>query len=615
MNGKNNYNKNLVAAKQNNPPEPQSASATFPRPMTARTHKKLKAKRKNLERKLNKLKRSTGCDQLEDRLDCLRSSLLPAPEATPDGDAASASNGVEGSGNGAGDATETEGGSAEVEDPGIPRGRNPIMILNEHKPGLKYELVAEKGENHAKVFDVAVTIDGQRFEGSARNKKLAKSRCAQAALTKLFGMDFKTKTGLAPCPRQGAAKMGSQALADRIAKLVLQRFSELTDNFVSPNARRKVLAGIVMTSSAEDGEAAAATAKVISIGTGTKCINGEYMSDQGLALNDCHAEIIARRGLLRFFYDQLKIHLNEDEETRNTSIFEDRDDGQPGFQVKGEIQFHLYISTSPCGDARIFSPHEANTSEGESKSDPHPNRRARGQLRTKIESGEGTIPVRNATSGFQTWDGVLQGERLLTMSCSDKISKWNVVGVQGSLLSHFVEPIYLDSIILGSLYHAEHLSRAMYGRLGPDWSKEKPAEGYRLNKPLLAGISNSEHRHPGKAPNFSVNWTLGDAGLEVINAMTGKDDEGRPSRLCKRRFFERWTQLSGRVTAVVETSRKVEDKAVDPLELATRCYFDVKQEALDYHNLKNKMVVAFGRQGLGQWVKKPMEQDSFDLRS
>ena len=48
---------------------------------------------------------------------------------------------------------------------------------------------------------------------------------------------------------------------------------------MSPNARRKVLAGIVMTSSADDEEAAS-TAKVISLGTGTKCINGEYMSDK-----------------------------------------------------------------------------------------------------------------------------------------------------------------------------------------------------------------------------------------------------------------------------------------------------------------------------------------------
>ena len=70
-----------------------------------------------------------------------------------------------------------------------------------------------------------------------------------------------------------------------------------------------------------EGIAETNISKVISLGTGTKCIGGEFLSDSGAAINDCHAEIVSRRGLLRFFYDQLKLHLSDDEKTRGKSIF------------------------------------------------------------------------------------------------------------------------------------------------------------------------------------------------------------------------------------------------------------------------------------------------------
>ena len=227
------------------------------------------------------------------------------------------------------------------------------------------------------------------------------------------------RTSLSPGP--------SQDLADHIGRLVFDKFTELTSTPATVQyARRKVLAGIVMTT----GEDSVRSATVVAVTTGTKCINGEYMSDHGLVVNDCHAEILARRCLRRYFYDQLRRCSSGDDE----AIFVPcpRKDGAE-FVLRDGIRFHLYVSTSPCGDGRIFSPHEVAQTDEES-GDKHPNRMARGQLRTKIESGEGTIPVKSSL-GVQTWDGVLQGERLLTMSCSDKIARWNVLGLQGEATS------------------------------------------------------------------------------------------------------------------------------------------------------------------------------------
>merc|ERR1712029_461346 len=89
---------------------------------------------------------------------------------------------------------------------------------------------------------------------------------------------------------------------------------------------------------------------------------------------------------------------------------------------------------------------------------------SKGMLRSKIECGMGTVPFGNKVH-LQTWDGVMSGDRLLTMACSDKILRWNVVGIQGALLTHLIKPVYLSSITVGSKFHPGHMKRALYERI------------------------------------------------------------------------------------------------------------------------------------------------------
>ncbi|EFB28693.1 hypothetical protein PANDA_013628, partial [Ailuropoda melanoleuca] len=496
-------------------------------------------------------------------------------------------------GSGAGPSTDFTSDQADFPDtlfkeprpgPTAPGERNPVVVLNELRSGLRYVCLAEPAEKqHAKSFVMAVSVDGRTFEGSGRSKKLAKGQAAQAALQALFNIRLPGHI-----PSRSKSHLLPQEFADSVSQLVTQKFHELTVGLASVHARHKALAGIVMTTGLDVRQA-----QVIVLSSGTKCISGEHINDQGLVVNDCHAEIVARRALVHFLYAQLELHLSKRREDSEHSIFEQSKDG--GYRLRDNVLFHLYVSTSPCGDARLHSPYEITADLNSSK---HIVRKLRGHLRTKIESGEGTVPVRGPST-VQTWDGVLLGEQLITMSCTDKIARWNVLGLQGALLCHFIEPVYLHSIIVGSLHHTGHLSRIMSHRT--EDIGQLPTS-YRHNRPLLSGVSHAEARQPGKSPHFSVNWVMGNADVEIIDGTTGKRSCGGSSRLCKHVFSARWARLYGKL------STRIPSHGDTP-----SMYCEAKRGACTYQSVKQQLFKAFQKAGLGTWVRKPPEQDQFLL--
>ena len=74
---------------------------------------------------------------------------------------------------------------------------------------------------------------------------------------------------------------------------------------------------------------------------------------------------------------------------------------------------------------------------------------------------------------LRTKPGRADAPSVISMSCSDKIARWCVLGVQGSLVSNLTAgPVYLDNIIIGDVEEDmrnevnEDCERAFWRRLG-----------------------------------------------------------------------------------------------------------------------------------------------------
>lgn len=88
---------------------------------------------------------------------------------------------------------------------------------------------------------------------------------------------------------------------------------------------------------------------VVAMGTGSKCVGQNKLSKNGDLLNDSHAEIMARRGFLRYIYHQIELAITG----KKSDIF-DLELSTRKLQQKKEVSFIFFSSHTPCGDASII---------------------------------------------------------------------------------------------------------------------------------------------------------------------------------------------------------------------------------------------------------------------
>ncbi|NWX56978.1 DSRAD deaminase, partial [Promerops cafer] len=508
---------------------------------------------------------------------------------------------------------------------------NPVSGLLEYARSngfaAEFKLIDQSGPPHDPKFVYQAKVGGRWFPAvTAHNKKQGKQEAADAALRILIGESEKTErmegmsvTEVNLLPKlglclwsclsssfQSSQKMLSKStlpvsgstLHDQMAMLSHQCFNSLTARIQHSLLGRKILAAIVMRRGTQGLGA------VVSIGTGNRCVKGEELSLKGETVNDCHAEIISRRGFVRFLYSELMKYDPSNPSSAEESIFEQA--GGKKLKIKSSVTFHLYVSTAPCGDGALFdkSCSDQANEMGQPQHQPLFENPKQGKLRTKVENGEGTIPVESSDI-VPTWDGIQHGERLRTMSCSDKILRWNVLGLQGALLSHFLEPVYLRSVTLGYLYSQGHLTRAICCRMERDGStlKEKLQAPYHINHPEVGRVSVYDSaRQTGKTKESSVNWCLADESeVEVLDGTKGKVDGLKlvVSRVSKRKMFTLFQQLCAK-----NNRRDLQSFSV---------YSDAKEAATAYQAAKQCFFSTLEELGYGSWIRKPQEEENFSV--
>ncbi|KAJ1416547.1 hypothetical protein B484DRAFT_454256 [Ochromonadaceae sp. CCMP2298] len=197
-----------------------------------------------------------------------------------------------------------------------------------------------------------------------------------------------------------------------------------------------------------------------------------------------------------------------------------RDSGEGGkLMLRSDVRVHLYTSAQPCGNACIKRwaaskkpQFRDDLSEDTLPADTHPR-----LIFSSVSEGQISLLLkRNApdpstlcappqskqklcketnlivTSGIIHPVGVTPNPALgNVMSCSDKIARWNVLGLQGGVLSSLFRPIYLSSITAGRKYSEVHSRRALCCRVQDfDASSGTYCGGaYSVHHPVMLGTA------------------------------------------------------------------------------------------------------------------------------
>ncbi|XP_059202893.1 adenosine deaminase domain-containing protein 1 isoform X2 [Centropristis striata] len=483
---------------------------------------------------------------------------------------------------------------------------NAVSLVHQLSQVMQFHLEMKETVTTANVqglyFAFCVVIDGVEYKtGMGITKKEARLKAAQLALVDLLPT-LETKSDLSEAsdvppllPVKDEPSTSDihhcRAIPERknpvnpqIAQAVRDQLTKLMNSHPEFSACAGTTAAFILQSSSG--------CEVVALGTGNFNTKESALSN-GRIVHDSHAIVIARRSLIRFLFRHLLMFFSKTSYLTEKSIFQ-QNSSSGLLSLKSGIALHLYVNQLPKGAAEIPS-----------------------KLRLKPLSVS-ALQVNYEISLHLLVEGKVfsvfspafdqSASKVVSMSTTDKLTQWQVLGYQGALLSHFIEPIYVQSILVGDIGCSD--------THGMEFSVSQRVEGitsqlpmfYCMMRPQISLVPSVATNNTGKCQTTnSINWSEGDGSLEVVDGLTGRTVEESPfksgsalaSRLCKAAMLHRF--------------KLVAKEAQRQDLLATSSYREAKSMAKPYQEAKNVLRAYLLQQGFGSWLVKSSVGDNFSI--